>query len=178
MTQNMHDSNAGEKLVSRITDSEDLVDILIDVEDYFDSNFLYTFKNWIDGEIVAGPKVQKYWVTVTLKYPWHKMPDPVGGTRLIQHGTKIYFKQSHEKVPIEIKSEADYQPGTKKAKLKTVKIWLITMVIPRRFVANLTKEVMDMYDDDVDTEMVDDATAQGITTDSAVNQQPEEGGFQ
>ena len=91
---------------------------------------------------------------------------------------KIYFKQSHEKVPIEIKSEADYQPGTKKAKLKTVKIWLITMVIPRRFVANLTKEVMDMYDDDVDTEMVDDATAQGITTDSAVNQQPEEGGFQ
>ena len=161
-----YDRNHIEKNITKITDSEDLVDILIDIEDYLDNNYLYTYKNWIDGEIVDGPRVKKYWVTIILKFDWEKMPDPVGGTRLIPHGTKVTFRQAHEQVPIDIKTPADYKPGTTKPRMKRVKIWLVELQIPRKFVSNISQDIADMYDDDVDTDIVDDAAAQGLSDSS------------
>ena len=100
-----HDPNASEDVVKRITDSEDLLSIAIDIEQYFDSNNLYAFAHWIDGEIVSGPFVKRYWVKVVLKYPYEKMPDPDGGLRLLKHGTKIHYDIKFEERPQEIKTQ-------------------------------------------------------------------------
>jgi len=165
-----HDSKSAQEVVNRISDNEDLIDILIDIENYLDSNNLYVYKNWELGEVVAGPFTRPYWIKITLKYPYKKMPDPEGGLRLLQHGTKISYSKAEELVPIKVKSESDYQPGTKKPKMKKVRIWLIDMLIPRKFVRNLDKEVMDQYEEEVDTETVDDAEAEGIDSEKAVKQ--------
>lgn len=163
-----HDSNAADDVLRRITDHEDLVDILVDVEDYLDSNNIYVYKNWKLGEVVAGPFTKPYWVKITLKYPYRKMPDPEGGLRLVQHGTKISYRIAEELVPVKVKSEADYQPGTKKPKMKKIRIWLIDMLIPRKFVQNIDKAVMDQYEEEVDVDTVDDATAQGVDQGAAL----------
>lgn len=169
------DPNSPQEVITRLSDSEDLVDIMISVENYFDTNDLYTFKNWIKGEIVSGPYVKKYWVKVTLKYDYHEMPDPSGGLRLLKHGTKIVFRRGIEEVPVEIKSPDDYQPGTKKPKMKKKKIWLIDFLIPRRFVESINKEVMDLYDEDIDMDTADEAVSQGATPDQAAIEASEEG---
>jgi len=155
-----HDIADSESVVKRITDSEDLLSIAIDIEQYFDSNNLYAFKNWIEGEIVGGPFVKRYWVKIVLKYDYHKMPDPDGGLRLLKHGTKIHYDIKYEEHPKEIKSPSDYQPGTKKPKMEKNKVWIITILIPKRFVQNLDSEVMDTYDDEVDVNTVDDSQGQ------------------
>ena len=165
-----HDVDSREEAIGRLSKSEDLVDILIDIEHYFDTNNLYAFKNWINGEVVSGPFVKKYWVKLVLKYPYKQMPDPDGGLRLLKHGTKIHFDIALEEYPIEIKKPSDYQPGTKKPKMRNRKVWLVTMMIPRRFVQNIDAEIMDMYDDEVDTETIEDANAEGNTPDKAINQ--------
>ena len=162
-----HDINAGNEAITRLTKSEDLVDILIDIENYLDRNNLYVFKNWIDGEVVGGPFVKRYWVKVTLKYPYKKMPDPDGGVRLLKHGTKINYDIGIEEYAIDVKTSSDFQPGTKKPKMEKRKVWLITMLIPRRFVQNLDTEIMDTYDEDVDVDTADDAVADGTTPDKA-----------
>lgn len=163
-----HDLDSAAKVVERIYDSEDLVDILIDIEDYLDSNDLYAFKNWKQGEVVSGPWTQRYWVKLTLKYPYRQMPDPEGGLRLLQHGTKINYRIAKEKYDVKVKSEADYQPGTVKPKIKERKIWLVDLLIPRKFVQNLDNEVLDQYEEEVDTETIDDASAEGLDTEEAV----------
>lgn len=163
-----HDKNSREDAILRLTKSEDLIDILIDIENYFDSNNLYAFKNWIKGEVVGGPFVKKYWIKVVLKYPYKDMPDPDGGLRLLKHGTKIHFGIALEKYPIEVKSESDFEPGTKKPKMKNKKVWLITFLIPRKFVQNLDSKIMDMYDEEVDMDTVEDANAEGNTPDKAI----------
>ena len=91
--------NPKEKLIKRLSDSSDLVDLAISIEDYLDTNNIYVFKNWIDGELVDGPYVEPYWIRVSFKWPYDKMPDPTGGLRLTQHGTKIFFRIAHENVP-------------------------------------------------------------------------------
>lgn len=162
-----HDINTAAEVVSRIHDNEDLVDILIDVENYLDSNDMYVYKNWKLGEVVSGPWTQKYWVKLTLRYPYEKMPDPEAGLRLTMHGTKIHYKVAKEKYSVKVKSEADYQPGTVKPKIKERKIWLIELMIPRKFVQKVDGEIVDQYEEEVDVDTIDDAEADNVNTEEA-----------
>ena len=168
--QTSYDPDSPENVIVRLSDNTDLVDVMIAIEDYLDSNDMYGFKNWIEGEVVSGPYVKKYWVKVTLKYPYKKMPDPSAGLRLLKHGTKISFQLSCEEVPIEVKSPNDYQPGTKKPRMKKEKIWLVSLLIPRRFVESISKELMDLYDEEVDIDTADEAVSQGKTPEQAAVQ--------
>jgi hypothetical protein len=162
------DSESAEEVIKRLTDNVDLVDVMISIEDYLDTNDMYVYKNWIDGELVSGPFVKKYWVKCTFKWDHQDMPDPEAGLRLLKHGTKIRYRRGYEEVPVKIESEDDYQPGTKKPRMEKKKIWLVDLMIPRKFVENIEKEVMDLYDEDVDTDTADDAMAGGNTPDQAV----------
>lgn len=150
--------------VKRLDDTPDLVDIMIGIEDYLDRNDLYAYKNWILGELVDGPYVKPYWIKVTFKWSYKHMPDPSGGLRLIPHGTKIWFRKSKQNVPQPIKKPSDYEPGTHKPKIKAEPVWLVDMLIPRRFIEDIKDEIMDLYDDRVeDMETVEDAEAEGTT---------------
>ena len=42
-----------------------LLDILLEFEKSMDEMGIYTYKNWLEGEVVAGPKVGRYWVDIT-----------------------------------------------------------------------------------------------------------------
>ena len=57
-------------------------------------------------------------------------------------------------------------------KMKKEKIWLVDMLIPRRFVESISKEVMDLYDEDVDTDTADEAVSQGATPEQATQAEP------
>lgn len=149
-------------IIKRITDSEDLIDLLIDLEDYLDGNNIYAFANWIDGELVKGPIVKKYWVTVTLKWKYDKMPDPRAARRLLAQGTRIEFSKSEEEENVTVKTPADFQPGTKKPKLRKVPVWLVKISVPRRFVSNIDDEVLDLYDQDIDSETIEDAAPEDV----------------
>ena len=77
------------------------LDTLMDMERVLDNLNIYAYKNWIEGEIVEGPNIDRYWVTVTLMYHQAQMPDPEGAMRLTKNGCKVYF------------AEEEYIPETK-----------------------------------------------------------------
>lgn len=158
------EQDSAAEIVNKISKQEDLLDILLDVESYLDDSNLYVFDNWIKGVIVQGPIVKKYWVDVVLKYAHVDMPDPEGGLRLTPHGTKVKFKKAKEEVPQEIKSPDDYEPGTKRPRMKQVPIWLVYLSIPRRFVEAVDQDMLDQYDDETDdTENAEDQLTKGST---------------
>lgn len=154
--------NASEEVIKKLTSKDDLLSVMLDIERYLDNANLYTFDNWFSGELVDGPIVKKYWIEITLKYPYKKMPDPRGGLRLTPHGTKISYRKAYELVPQPIENPGDYEPGTRKPKMKKEPIWLIHMRIPRRFVDALDQEMLDIYAEEVDDEeKVEDAAIKG-----------------
>jgi len=164
-------SDQADEIIKRLTAKQDLMDVMLDIEDYFDSNNLYVFDNWFKGELVDGPRVRKYWIEVTFKYPYTQMPDPEGGLRLTQHGTKIKYERSHQLVPQPINSPSDYEPGTKKPRMKREKVWLVHMRIPKRFVETLDPEMLDIYDEEVEDNDLDNAN------DEAASGQTPQGGL-
>lgn len=137
--------------VQRLFDDSSLLDILLGVEEYFDNADLYVFSNWIDGEIVEGPVVSKYWVEVTLKYDMDKMPDPRGAYLFENQGTKIMVRQDVERViPKYAKDMDDLDIESGKVKEEKVPVILIKFVIPRRLVDVASVEEYKLLDDDME----------------------------
>ena len=163
-----------DNFLKRLSDSSSLTDVLIQMEDFLDSLDLYVFKNWFDGEIVDGPNVSRYWVSMTLKYDYKDMPDPAGGLRLLKHGAKVKFRRGKEE-DTETKSSLDQsemqrilavqnQPAQPfrpdqtfndpeyPEQLPLKKIWLIDIEIPRQFIEDLEDDDLDLYDKEIEDE--------------------------
>lgn len=157
-----------QELFKRLSDSNSLTDVLIQMEDFMDSLDLYVFKNWFEGEIVDGPKIRRYWVSMTLKYAYEEMPDPAGAERLIKRGVKVTYRRAEEEVAMEADGPEDFM-NTNKPKMEKNKIWLVEIQMPRRFIEELDDSDLEMHVDDelVDVEDVSDARDEVIDDEDA-----------
>ena len=138
--------------------SENVLDILIEFERVFDTLDIYVYKNWLKGEIVEGPKIDRYWITVTLMYPYKMMPDPEGAMRLIDHGCKVWMGQDQFKTVSSIQGPESYESadgGELKPKIKSTKVWLVKISMPRHFVDEITVEKEEVGGTSID---MDDVT--------------------
>ena len=166
MDNSQYDS---EGTIERIYDQDSLLDILIEFEAVFDSLDLYVFDNWIDGEIVSGPHLERYWIKVILKYPYEKMPDPDGAVRLLKHGAQVGYKKIKEERPVDITKISPnerskyYVNGKRKKEIKEA--WLIYVKMPRRFIEDMDIGIVDMDDEEdvtADLSVAQDAEDEGL----------------
>ena len=42
---------------------------------------------------LVGPEIDRHWVTCAFMWPRGKMPDPMGGKRLIDYDCKVFYKK-------------------------------------------------------------------------------------
>lgn len=184
--------------IEKLEDSPHLLDILIQMEDVLDSLDCYVFKNWIDGEIVEGPKVRRYWLDMTLKFDYRKMPDPKAALRLLKHGVRVDYEKVHvddkgEEVAGQDKethSALSLKHALSKATTKNEDaaeededseedtknlVWLVRVSIPRRLVTDINAGQLDFYDEEVDVDDVEDAQDSGLNDESGYTD-PSQGG--
>jgi hypothetical protein len=126
------------------------LETLCEFERVIDENGLYAFHNWKMGELVEGPTSSAYRVTCTFFWPLEKMPDPSGAKRLLSYGVKISYRKAWLKYPIKIKSESDFRPGIKKAKIAKTKVWLVTINIPKFLIKDIKQGSKEIIDADMD----------------------------
>src|SRR6056300_2020202 len=125
------------KNVESIYDSNTAFNVLKDFERVLDELDIYVYKNWCDGEVVEGPKIDRHWVTCSFFWDEDKMPDPMGGKRLLDYDCKVKYEKTSIVVPRKIKSQDDFRPGTKKGKLDRKPIWIVTIEMPKRLIADI-----------------------------------------
>ena len=121
-----------------------LLDILLEFEKMLEEQGMYGYENWKEGEVAAGPKLSRYWLNVTLMYPYKKMPNPRAMARLENIGCDVKFTKSVLNVPRTVKKQEDLDTN-KKPKIDATDIWLIDIWMPRKFVdeALTGKDVVD-----------------------------------
>jgi hypothetical protein len=68
------------------------------------------------------------------------MPDPEAGKRILNIGGKVRYKKDVKLTPRKIESYADYRPGTKKAKLDEIPVWLVEITIPNQVIEDFNAE--------------------------------------
>ena len=96
-----------------------LLDILLEFENMLDEQGMYAYENWKLGEVAQGPKLSRYWLNVTLLYPYLKMPNPKAALRLTNIGCDVKFKKATLKTPMTVKTQDDLD-SNKKPKIKNM----------------------------------------------------------
>jgi len=122
--------------------------VLKDFERVLDELDLYVFKNWEDGELLAGPTDARHFVTCSFMWPEDKMPDPSGGKRLIDKGCKVTYAKDELLKPRPIKSPEDYRPGTVKGKIDAHPIWIVEIKMPKELIGNFKHGKIDLDQDE------------------------------
>ena len=145
---------------------------LLDFERVLDEVDIYAFRNWEIGELVAGPNIGKYRVTVTFMWPEKLMPDPRGAKRLLTFDCNVEYLRKEIQIPVKITDPSDYRPGTKKAKLMIKDVWLVTITMPKALMNDIRTGSIEMEDQDIDLDELDQAYEQDL--DKEENQSDEQ----
>jgi hypothetical protein len=136
-----------------ITNMKDVLDIIKNIESIYDSNTafnvlkdfervldeldIYVYKNWADGEVCEGPNIDRHWVTCSFFWDKDKMPDPMGGKRLLDYDCKVNYTKTYIVEPRKIEKQDDIRPGTKKGKLDRRPIWVVEIKMPKKLIADI-----------------------------------------
>ena len=125
------------KNVETVYDSDTAFQILKDFERVLDELDLYVYKNWEDGELLSGPKIERHWITCKFMWDRNKMPDPMGAKRLVEYDCKIGYKKDQIIKPRKIRDPDDIRPGTRKGKLDRHPVWVVEIQMPKKLIADI-----------------------------------------
>ena len=166
--------------IKKVSDTNTLLDMLLEFEKVLEDVDLYAYKNWELGEVLDGPHLDRHFATVTLMYKESEMPDPYGAKRLMARDCLVKFKKDTLLSPMKVKTFDDITVHAnadgsvrRKAKTKRENVWVVEIKMPRRYVDEFDKEVVQADEDAyVDTESLN--TENQVQADQQVNQGQDE----
>ena len=146
--------------IKKISETNTLLDMLLEFERILEEIDLYSYANWQKGEVLEGPNFARHYITVKLMYPEKEMPDPAGAKRLFDKDCLVKYKKNTLISPVKVKSFDDVvtevgQDGKprSKAKTKSEPVWVVEIQMPRRYVDEFSTDVIQADEDSyVDTE--------------------------
>lgn len=125
------------KNIEGMYESNTAFNVLKDFEKVLDTLDLYVYDNWESGELAEGPKMSRHWVTAKFFWPKEKMPDPMGGKRLLDYDCKVGYTSANLLKPRKIVNPEDIRPGTKKGKMDRAPIWIVEIQMPKKLLADM-----------------------------------------
>lgn len=144
--------------LDRIHNSPNVIDILVEVDRVLDRMDVYAYENWISGEVVDGPFVERHWVDLTLMYPSKKMPNPDAAMRLVKNGCKVKYGKDALETFVKVKSSDDIvtneETGERTPRTISKQVWLVNLRIPKSLI-NVSEDIQDF--DDIDYDSIDAA---------------------
>ena len=143
-----------------MTDSS--LNTLLDFERIIDELDIYAFDHWKQGELVAGPAYEKYFVTCTFMWPYKRKPDTRGAKRLADYGCVVKYKKDVLEYPIKVKNPNDFKPGTKVPRLGKIPIWLVTVTVPKKLMQDINQGSLELESETIDAEDLDQSLDQGL----------------
>ena len=155
-------------------EAESYMSTLLDFERVLDSVHLYAYENWVKGELVEGPKVEKHWVTCSFMWPKKMMPEPMGANRLIDYNIKVTYKKDLLESPVKIKSPADFEEGTRYPKMKLDPIWIVEIKMPRTIMQDIYRGTMEVEGEKIDLDDINNAYQQDLDVDGVKDDNTDE----
>ena len=148
--------------IKKISETNTLLDMLLEFEKVLEDIDVYAYKNWQKGEVLEGPVLDRHYITVSLMYPYNDMPDPAGAKRLMGKDCLVKYKKDTLISPVKVKTFDDVTMEIRadgsvkhRAKTKSEPVWVVNVKMPRRYVDEFATDVVEADEDSyVDTEAV------------------------
>lgn len=149
-----------------LEDTPHLLDILVQMEDVLDSLDIYVYRHWFDGDVIEGPTLGRHFASLTLSFPYKKMPDPRACLRLLKFGIKSDFDKVERERSKAKDASASGQVGAQQPQRSPEPVWMVKLSFPRRLLDQMTAKTLDLHDHEVDMDDVADAKDSGLDDES------------
>ena len=146
--------------------SSNAIEQLMDFERVLDSLNLYVFDHWINGELIEGPVIKKYFVSCKFMWPYHRMPDPSGAEKLLKYDINITYQKDILERPVEVTEPSDFEEGTKYPKMVKSKIWIVEIEMPKKLMSDIKRGSVEVEDEDIDMSDLEKAYDNDVEEDS------------
>jgi hypothetical protein len=164
--------------IQNLYGSNNSLNLLKDFERVVDELDVYVYENWMDGELVNGPREDRYFVECTFMWPKDKMPEPAGGKRLTEYGCKVGYAESALRKVRKIESPEDIRPGTRKGKIDIEEVWMVKVKMPKTLMKNIDRgynnldknKVSDILDNNIGLKQPEPVEQQSAETEDAQQQ--------
>jgi len=143
-----------------MTDSS--ISTLLDFERIIDELDIYAFDHWKQGELVAGPEYEKYFVTCTFMWPHRKKPDTRGAQRMADYGCVVKYRRDVLEYPVKVKTPNDFEPGTKMNKMGRIPVWLVTITVPKKLMQDIHQGSLELESETINSEDLEQSYEEGI----------------
>jgi hypothetical protein len=70
-------------------------------------------------------------------WPSDKMPDPMGGKRLLDYGCRVNYEKTFLVEPRKVEAHTDLRPGTQKGKLDRKPVWVVEITMPKKLASDI-----------------------------------------
>lgn len=172
----MTDLDTIKSTLVNISKGEGILDMLLEFERTLDNVELFAYKNWLLGELVAGPFISRYWFKVTLMFPAKMMPDPDAGLRLLKLGAKVSFRKGTFNKPVKVSGPQDWANiTTKKAKMAHHPVWLVDIDLPIKYIERGMSRIDNIIQADIENTNSDLASAYEEAPEDDMAAMPDEG---
>ncbi len=151
--------------IKKISETNSLLDMLLEFEKVIDDADVYAYANWDKGEVLEGPNLGRHFCTVKLLYKGKDMPDPEGAKRLLALECLVKYKKDTLLLPRKVRTfddvEVDLRPdGSQRYKTKTIHepCWVVEVKMPRRYVDEFSADAVEVDEDqyvDMEQQQVD-----------------------
>lgn len=128
------------QFIQNLYNNENYIDILMNIDDFFDILNVYAFENWEDCEVIEM-KIMKHYTNIILKQEENKMPNPKAGKVLTNYNCKVKYKKTMETRPVyDVDTDTFLSKtndnGSVKLNIEKKPIWLIDILIPNNMIIN------------------------------------------
>lgn len=149
--------------IDRLYSFTSLLDILLNIEGFLDDLHIYAYdSNWYRGEVVSGPSISRYWVSIVLKFDEKYMPDPEVIKVLSKAGCKVHYEKGLVEIH-DLTNKLHDNPGHQYLSLEKAKrqkqVWYVEISIPKKLIYNTINNQIDQYEDEVDLDAFDGQNA-------------------
>ena len=143
------------KNIEGMYESNSAFEVLKDFERVLDELDIYVYQNWQDGELASGPTIDRHWISAKFFWKRDKMPDPMGGKRLLDYDCKVIYEKSYIAKPRIVRSPNDFRAGTKKGKIDKQPIWIVEIRMPKKLLADMYAANIENLDEITDGDVAE-----------------------
>lgn len=136
--------------LAKISQDDSLLDMLCEFERTLDKTGVYAYQNWLNGELISGPDVERFWFKTAWLYRKDEMPDPDAALRLEKIGCKVWYTDAVLKQPVKISSPASWENQTSKAaKMIDTPVWIVHIHMPIKYITDGNDDIHDLISSEV-----------------------------
>jgi hypothetical protein len=160
--------------LTKLRESSNTLELLLDMERVLDQLDIYTYKNWYAGELVEGPLTSRYFVTASFMWPKQMTPDNRVFRKFRDYGIITKLTEDTLNYTVRPQDYDDFEPGSFMPKTESIPVWVVELRVPKELMQEVKTGYAEIEGQQVDLQDLDKAYENDLDKETVKNDEQDQ----